>query len=186
MQSVLKDWVMRLGLRHQGVLLTSVRGCDTAPKEDASKALARCFRAEILNAHCGDNKKSRSFIEYVDTEELGRRMEAFRKNCDHYPHHWVMHFFHAVQILAYKMPDDAAIVLPELPRRRSDLSSSEMVVPRWNESKNTINRWEYWLSLYNAMCRSLHVQPETEADMDIRLGADEETFAKAQEEEGTR
>jgi flavin-dependent thymidylate synthase len=50
MNSVLQDWVMKLPRRHQGVLLASVRGCDTAPKDDPSKALARCYRGMIVPA----------------------------------------------------------------------------------------------------------------------------------------
>lgn len=33
MKSVLQDWVMELPLRYQGTLLTAVRGCDSEPKQ---------------------------------------------------------------------------------------------------------------------------------------------------------
>lgn len=101
MKSVLKDWVMELGLRHQGVLIAAIRGCDTAPKNDPSKLLTRCLRERILNCHCGDVSKAVSFIERVSTSDLLERMHAFRKNLDHYPHHYVMHFIHAVGVIAY-------------------------------------------------------------------------------------
>lgn len=104
-RSVLQDWVMELGLRHQGVLLTAVRGCDTSPKEDASKALARCYRAAVLNAHCGDPRKARTFIEWVSNDALLWRMREVRKNCDHLPHHYLMHLIHAAQIVGLKHPD---------------------------------------------------------------------------------
>ena len=38
-KSVLQDWVMQLGLRHQGVLISSVRG--TGSGSDARAALTR-------------------------------------------------------------------------------------------------------------------------------------------------
>lgn len=104
-RSILQDWVQTLGLRHQGVLLTAVRGCDTAPKDDPSKFFVRCYRNVILNPHCGDSEKSRSFIERVDEQELGLRFRAYRKNLDHYPHHYVMHLLHAIEIVGYKHPD---------------------------------------------------------------------------------
>jgi hypothetical protein len=102
MKIILQPWVTELGLRHQGTLLTAIRGCDTSPKEDSSKALARSIRAAILNTHCDDPRKAVSFIEHVSEQELGLRMTAFRKNCDHYPHHYIMHVIHAVEIIAYK------------------------------------------------------------------------------------
>lgn len=102
--SVLQSWVMHLGLRHQGVLLTAIRGCDISPKEDISKSLIRCYRYEILKCHCGDAAKSASFIEFVSENELDRRMIRFLKNCDHYPMHYVLHLMHATEIVGYKKP----------------------------------------------------------------------------------
>jgi hypothetical protein len=43
-KSILQDWVQSLGLRQQGVILTAIRGCDTAPKLDTAKALTRSLR----------------------------------------------------------------------------------------------------------------------------------------------
>jgi len=105
MKSILKDWVMELGLRHQGVLLTAVRGCDTAPKNDPSKLFTRCIREVILNAHCGDAKRAATFIESVPILELHKRFNDFRKNLDHYPHHYVMHVIHAIEIIGYHHPN---------------------------------------------------------------------------------
>lgn len=150
MGSVLKDWVMELGLRHQGVLLTVVRGCDTAPKDDPSKLFTRCIRGVILNCHCGDAVKAvSSFIEKVTDDELVHRFNAFRKNLDHYPHHYVMHVVHAVQIIGYTYPSD-------------DVTRA------------------IWCRFYETLCRGLHVPPESPEMMDRRLNADEETFGKLQ------
>lgn len=145
MKSILQDWVMSLGLRHQGVLLTAVRGCDAVSRENASKALTRCYRATILNAHCGDPKKAATFIEAADNVEVMRRMSAVTKDHDSLPHHYLMHLIHAAEIVGYKHPDDITRSL--------------------------------WRTFYNAMCRKLHMTPETEAELDERLNADEATFA---------
>jgi hypothetical protein len=102
---VLQEWVAKLGLRHQGVLLTGIRGCDIAPKDDPSKDLSRCIRAAILNTHCDDPKKSVSFIEQCEPEEISRRIKVFAKNHDHYPHHFVMHIVHTIEIIGYYHPD---------------------------------------------------------------------------------
>jgi hypothetical protein len=144
--SVLQDWVMGLGLRHQGVLLTAVRGCDTAPKQDPSKDLARALRGLFLNCHCGDPARAKTFIEAVPGEELTRRFEAFRKNCDHYPLHYVMHVLHTIQIIGHYHPNLAMRALTQ--------------------------------GFYQKFCKALHLNPETKEQLDARLNADEETFAK--------
>jgi hypothetical protein len=107
-RSVLQDWVQTLGLRHQGVLVSAVRGCDTAAKGDVIKALVRCLRAEILNPHCGDAKKAVSYIEACEPNELERRMGAVLKSHDHYPYHYLMHLMHASAVLGYHHRDEGA------------------------------------------------------------------------------
>jgi hypothetical protein len=145
MASVLQDWVQALGLRHQGVLVAAVRGCDSVPKEDPSKAFVRCYRAVVLNSHCGDPARAKSFIQAVDDIELTRRFLALRGSFDHYPIHYVMHLVHAMEIVGYKHPD--------------------------------IQTGITWTGFYAEMCEKLHLQTESPAQLDERLGADEETFA---------
>ena len=101
-QGVLQPWVAALGLRHQGVLMACVRGCDNVPKDDATKLLARCLRAVMLRSF---DPKPSSFIEHVASDELGRRMIAVLKNHDHYPLHYLMHLLHGSEIVGYKHPE---------------------------------------------------------------------------------
>jgi len=104
--SILRPWVEGLGLRFQGVLLSAVRGCDTAARHDVSKRLVRVYRAEILQTRLqGDPKKSKSFIEHAEVYEAEARMNAFLDDCDHYPSHYVMHLTHAAEIVGYHHPD---------------------------------------------------------------------------------
>lgn len=100
--SVLQDWVIKLPLRMQGVLLTAVRGCDGVPKEDAAKPLVRMYRGHILNAAV---KKPSSFINYVKSHEAYSRMQAVLGNHDHYPMHWLLHIFQAAKIVDYYHPE---------------------------------------------------------------------------------
>lgn len=104
MASILKAWVTELGLRHQGVLLTAVRGCDALPKEHISKTLTRAFRCEILNSHCGDPRHSKSFIEHFEEEELDEIMQKFCSDLDVYPLHYVLHLAHAAEIVGFHHP----------------------------------------------------------------------------------
>ncbi len=149
MKSILQDWVMELGLRHQGVLLSAVRGCDTAPKDDSSKAMARLFRGEILNPHCGDVSKAASFMMTTDLHSFTHGYsKSFISSFDHYPLHYVMHFIHAAEIIGYHHP--VSLVK------------------------------EAWINFYNKMCNKLHMNPETKEQLDNRLNADEDSFAKNQ------
>lgn len=149
-RSVLQDWVMALGLRHQGSLLTAVRGCDDAPKDDPSKKFIRCYREVILNAHCGDAAKAATFIERCSPAEVRLRFRDFRRSTDHYPHHYVMHVVHSIEIVGYHHPDEAVRTL--------------------------------WQSFYFELCRSLHLNPETREQLETRLNADEQTFARRDSE----
>ncbi len=143
-RSVLQPWVERLSLRHQGVLMACVRGCDNVPKEDATKALARCLRAVTLVSF---DRNPSSFIENVGDTELRDRMMAVLKNHDHYPIHYIMHLMHGAEIVGYKHPD---------PHTR-----------------------DCWRWFYTNLVRCLHLLPETEYDLDERLGACEAKFAEA-------
>lgn len=153
---VLQDWVLDLGLRHQGVLLTAVRGCDDAPKDDPSKLFTRMLRGCFLNAHCGDPLKAQTFIEapkkasMYPLEEFEKRFTAFRKNLDHYPHHFIMHIVHSIEVIGYYHPD------PEI--------------------------MELVHKFYCKLCNGLHVNIEWKDQMDARLNKDEESFGKANKE----
>lgn len=143
MQSVLQDWVMTLGLRHQGAILGGLRGCDTAPKHDPSKLLVRCLRCEVLVPFCGDAARSASYIEQVSETTLRDRMRDVLKNCDHYPQHYLAHLLHAAEVIGYKKPSAP------------------------------------WLWFYQELCRGWHLHPESEAELDKRLLADEASFGAA-------
>ncbi len=150
-QGVLQPWVAALGLRHQGCLLSSVRGCDSVPKEDASKMLVRMLRGVTLISF---DPKPSSFIEKVHSfEELKKRMRAVLSNHDHYPVHYLLHLTHAAEILGYKHPRDNI--------DNANIASS-------------------FLWFYCQLANCFHLTPESEEQMDKRLYAGEAEFAKGQ------
>lgn len=105
-RSVLREWVMRLPLRHQGVLMTAIRGCDGAPKEDSSKHISRMIRRACLNpADERETLNCGGFFGF-DRLECFKNVLAFMHSLDQYPLHYVMHLMHASEVIAYKNPEE--------------------------------------------------------------------------------
>lgn len=101
---VLRDWVLSLNLQMQGTLICAMRGPDNLPKECSAKKLIRAFRAVLTNnalplgpknTFAGDGS------EIADQEDV----DGFFSSIDEYPHHWHLHFVHAVEIIGYFHPD---------------------------------------------------------------------------------
>jgi hypothetical protein len=105
MTSIIQAWASNLGLRHQGVLVSAIRGCDSALREDASKYLVRAFRGILLIPHCKDLSKAASFMVPFDQTLWDASKTEFLKSIDHYPNHWLLHFAHAAEVTGYKHPD---------------------------------------------------------------------------------
>jgi len=152
---ILQSWVSGLGLRHQGVLVSAIRGCDGQLRESPEKYLVRFYRGCILLPHCGDIRKAVSYMLWPeDPDELFEGTEDFfAGGLDHYPMHWLTHFLFAAEILGYYYPPN-------------DTS--------WVRG--------FWNGVYNRLVKKLHLYPETKEQLDRRLNADEETFRKQQQE----
>ncbi len=148
--SIIQEWVCELGLRHQGVLMSAVRGCDGALREDDSKWLVRFYRACILNSHCGDPRGAASYMLWpTEWDEAYVKFDQFKKGgFDHYPMHWLTHFMFAAEIVGYYHPE--------------------------HQVRN------FWNWVYRRMVDKLHLNHETKSQLDERLDADEATFADRQ------
>lgn len=131
--SVLKDWVHELPFRMQSVLMSALRGCDTARKDDVSKFVTRAIRPVV----CNNADPSNTFMDAEVPADLSK-VEQFLWDLDSYPMHFVAHTMHAAEIIGYKHP----------------------------EAK--IRKW--WIKLYSDMVKALHLNPETQPQLDVRLG----------------
>lgn len=143
-KSVLQDWVMWLPLRHQGVLLTAVRGCDDEPKFWTSRGVSYssgrrltafirwCFMnpADIREVDYAEGSFFRSFPpENFKPSEYG-----------HLPQHWYSHVMHALEVIGYKHPN--------------------------LETKHMAHK------MYIELVLNQHLRPESEEEMDTRLTED--------------
>ena len=102
-QSVVRTWVSACTFKQQTVLLTALRGCDGLPREDPSKLLTRELRNVVLR--CADTREPKFMVNPAGAVELARmRLLA---DLDRYPMHWLMHFTHACEVIAFRHPDEA-------------------------------------------------------------------------------
>jgi hypothetical protein len=104
MPSVVKYWIAELSWKQQTVILSALRGCDGKSKEDISKPITRYFRNLVLEN--ADN--SSTFMRTVDKCEIALMKTHFKTllgDIDNYQMHFILHLFHAIEIVGYKCPD---------------------------------------------------------------------------------
>lgn len=144
--SVFQDWMLRLTMQQQSVLVLSCRGPDGIAKFHPTKEIVARYRATVLKAAYlgramavdeGDETTFMTLRNFSDDQHWEARCNFFFSTCDALPHHYYMHLMHGAEIAGYKHPG-------LLFRSR-------------------------WLGFYHRCCHDLHLNPETEAQMDERL-----------------
>lgn len=160
MPVVTQDWTHELSMMQQTVLLTAIRGPDGLPKYGSIKMLLRWFRrcvvlsameGVVLSDPCSLNGGSftgPSLDTAVDEWEspMMEVVSSYLQSVDAIPHHFYLHFMHAVEILGFKHPT---------PRIRV-----------------------FWNRVYLRLVRDMHLNPETESQLDERLGDSREGWLK--------
>lgn len=103
--SIVQDWAAELGLRHQGVLVSAVRGPDGVAKTHPLKTLVAIYRGCVLVPHCGDLRKASSYMTWFEDEhEFRDAARAWLSSMDEMSLHYVLHFVHAAEIVGYFHP----------------------------------------------------------------------------------
>ena len=72
------------------------------------------------------------------TDRMQAHVSEYLKTLDGVPHHFQLHFMHAVEIVGYKHPD--------------------------------VEIRDFWHVLYNRLANDMHLHPESEKELDRRLG----------------
>lgn len=165
-----QDWVNGLTIMQQSVLLGSVRGPDGIAKYHHVKYLLRWYRRCILVSaldgvvlttpyELGGGSFTGPSYAVLSPEldqdwrhQMDAEVSKYLRSVDELPHHFQLHFMHAVEIVGYKHPDE------------------------------TIRAW--WHKTYLRLVHDLHLWPETEEQMDARLG-DERSGWLARTDEAT-
>lgn len=104
--SVLKNWVMALPRREQGVLLSAMRGCDLTPKpyypadSGPERELVAYLRWVVLNP--ADNRE----VDIPGAFMRSKPPENWKPSqFGHYPLHWFAHLMHAFQVVSVRHPE---------------------------------------------------------------------------------
>jgi len=157
MNSIIQDWAAELGLRHQGVLVSAVRGCDGLPRETVGKDVVRFYRSCLLKAHVGHPADASSYMAWPssETQMWDWGDDFFDGGMDHYPMHWLTHFMFAAEICGY-------------------------YYPKKSPHSDYLDIQEFWRRFYRELVRRLHLNPETKEQLDKRLNRDEDAFSQAQ------
>lgn len=175
MKSVLQEWAQSLNFMQQSVLIASIRGPDGIEKNHVSKLLIRWLRRCVLYSAFESRQIGRPFA-FTDPAEKGGGsftgpsilpfeaaarftgpwqtamrsvVDEYLQHLDETPHHFQLHFMHAVEIIGYKHP------------------------------VQEIREWWNWL--YKRLANDMHLNPETEEQMDKRLGDSEADWRSAEE-----
>lgn len=161
-KAVTQEWTHSLSMMQQSVLLAAVRGPDGVAKYHPVKFLLRWYRRCILYSAMdrrvfispfeegGGSFTGKSFdiaihgdrarSQATKSDWMDELVSLYLRSVDELPHHFQMHFMHAVEILGFKHP-----------------------VP--------ITR-DWWARSYLRLVHDLHLWPETEEQLDRRLGDD--------------
>lgn len=159
MKNVLQDWVRELPLMMQTTLLTSIRGPDGCPKYGPTKMLLRWYRRCILVAAMEEvvldnpyDGRGGSFMGPSYTPEGDRAGEP-----------WTQRMF--------RILDRYLRELDGIPHhfQMHLLHSAEIL--GYKHPDPIIGEW--WNAVYLTLVKDLHLNPETETDLDERLSGEE-------------
>jgi hypothetical protein len=100
---VLQEWAWALPLMQQTVLLCALRGPDGVPKESPAKDMVRLLRRAVL--HNARALEQTDFMVDMSADYFMAITAQFFADTDKYPMHFLMHLYHAAEILGYKHPD---------------------------------------------------------------------------------
>jgi hypothetical protein len=149
-----QDWVHELPIMQQSVLLACVRGPDGIGKYHPAKYLLRWFRRCLLLSAL-DGCVLATPYAYGGGSFTGPSYEPTVLD-----HDWT--------VPMHKVVDDYLRSLDELPHhfQMHFLHAAEIL--GYKHPDNAIRGW--WRSLYLRLVHDLHLAPESEAQLDYRLG----------------
>ncbi len=162
-----QDWVHGISIMQQSVLLSAIRGCDGMPKLHKHKPLVRWYRRCVLLS-AFDGKALDTPFSKGGGSFTGPLAELYGPMFDALPHD-VKHGQRCDAL--QKASDDFIDSRDELPAHYTTHFMHAVEILGYKHPDITYR--EFWNDFYVRMVHALHVWPETEQQMDLRLGDDE-------------
>ena len=183
---VLQGWVQQLSFMQQTVLLTAIRGPDGLPKYGPTKLLLRWFRrCVLLSAMDGkvldtpwDNNGGSFTGPSLSIETVRNRLYCADRDCldigEKTDEVCVAHLELQWERLMDEIAGQYLRDLDAIPHhfQLHFLHAAEIVGYKHPDAR--IRAW--WAKLYVRLVEDMHLHPETEAEMDRRLGDSREQW----------
>jgi hypothetical protein len=154
-RSVLQDWVMELPLMQQTVLLTGVRGPDGLPKYHPTKYVLRWFRRCVLLSAMDQrvltNPVDTGGGSFTGPSVVARHADDWRRAMD-------------------GRVSDYLQALDEVPHHFQLHLMHAVEILGYKHPDEQTRAW--WHSVYLRLVHDMHLWPETEEQLDARLGDD--------------
>ena len=97
---VIQEWAWKLSWKQQAVMLSALRGCDMADKEDPAKPFCRRLRGAVLLSGGADDN-----CEFMRSDIGLDDIIKFTKQIDRYPVHFLLHLIHAAEVIGFNHPE---------------------------------------------------------------------------------
>ncbi len=170
-KSVVQDWVSELSFMQQTVLIELARGPDGLTKYHPSKYLLRWARRCFLYSAMESKKRGVSYVIPTPYDAGGGSFTGPSYDPD--------------PILDdgnWEGPMDDIVSeyirgADELPHHWYRHFMHGVEIMGYKHPDERIRRW--WYKVYHRLCRDLHLNPETEGQMDFRLGDSREDWIAA-------
>lgn len=141
-ESVVHDWVTTLPFTQQALLMLALRGPDGSPKHSSAKRMLYYLRGIILKpAYPNFNGGLDGFMT-TDYSFFNSDGDKFFSDTDSYPMHFLMHLFHAAEVVGYNYPE---------------------------QTEKELEIKTYWLHFYEYACKCFHMSPESKEQLFKRL-----------------
>lgn len=160
MKSVIQAWVHALTFMQQSVLLSAIRGCDGLPKRHKAKELIKWYRRCILLS-AFDGKVLSTPYEPGGGSFTGPIVTIPRGIPDKIGHDIACK---ALQ----KVADDFIDSRDEIPTHYQVHVLHAVEIIGYKHPDLGIR--EFWFDMYERLAKAYHLWPETEVQMDKRLG----------------
>ena len=153
-KSVLQDWVSGLTFMQQSVLLTAVRGPDGTPKYHPSKFIIRWFRRSVLMSSFA----GRAILNPHEPDGGSFYGPACDAPVDGAP--W--------EPLLNRRASEYLRALDELPHHFQMHLMHAAEIVGYKHPDLRVRAW--WCKFYERLVHDMHLWPETEEQLDRRLG----------------